>query len=224
MNACLLLLGLLASVVVGGCMLATAKEEYRDDFAIMKPAVDHTELVLDNINGTVSIAGVDGLQQVEIAGVKIAKASTIESAKEEVARISINVDDSGPALRVKTEQPNGSLGVSYTVNYQIRVPHGWKVTVKNINGDVKVRDIRNAVVATIVNGQLEWRVSRATSMARSETDRSPATSLLQPTAPSSWRLSTDRRWKPLRPVRRPTNNLIGRKLIWTIGRPKSIDC
>jgi hypothetical protein len=98
-------------------MLATAKEEYRDDFAIMKPAVGHTELVLDNINGTVSIAGVDGLQQVEITGVKIAKASTIGSAKEEVARISINVDDSGPALRVKTEQPNGSLGVSYTVNY-----------------------------------------------------------------------------------------------------------
>lgn len=155
MKASLLLLGPLASVVVGGCMLATAKEEYRDDFAIMKPAVGHTELVLDNINGTVSIAGVDGLQQVEIAGVKIAKASTIGSAKEEVARISINVDDSGPALRVKTEQPNGSLGVSYTVNYQIRVPRGWKVTVKNVNGDVKVRDIRNAAVATIVNGQLD---------------------------------------------------------------------
>ena len=151
MKASLLLLGLLASVVVGGYMLATAK----DDFAIIKPAVGHTELVLDNINGTVSIAGVDGLQQVEIAGVKIAKASTIGSAKEEVARISINVDDSGPALRVKTEQPNGSLGVSYTVNYQIRVPRGWKVTVKNVNGDVKVRDIRNAAVATIVNGQLD---------------------------------------------------------------------
>lgn len=155
MKASLLLLALLALVVVGGCMLATAKEEYRDDFAIMKPAVGHTELVLDNINGTVSIAGVDGLQQVEIAGVKIAKASTIGSAKEEVARISINVDNSGPALRIKTEQPNGSLGVSYTVNYQIRVPRGWKVTVKNVNGDVKVRDIRNAAVATIVNGQLD---------------------------------------------------------------------
>ena len=90
----------------------------------------------------------------EIAGVKIAKASTIGSAKEEVARISINVDNSGPALRVKTEQPNGRLGVSYTVNYQIRVPRGWKVTVKNVNGDVKVRDIRNAAVATIVNGGL----------------------------------------------------------------------
>jgi hypothetical protein len=62
--------------------------------------------------------------------VKIAKASTIEAAKEEVVRISINVDDSGPALRVKTEQPNGSLGVSYTVNYQIRVPRGSKVTVR----------------------------------------------------------------------------------------------
>src|ERR671930_1362434 len=155
MKASLLLLGLLASVVVGGCILATAKKEYRDDFAIMKPAVDHTELVLDNINGTVSVAGVDGLQQVEIAEEKSAKAITIGSAKEEVARISINVDDSGPALRVKTEQPNGSLGVSYTVNYQIRVPRGWKVTVKNVNGDVKVRDIRNAAVATIVNGQLE---------------------------------------------------------------------
>ena len=155
MKASLLLFGLLASVVVGGCMLATAKEEYRDGFEIMKPTVGHTELVLDNINGTVSIAGVDGLQQVEIVGVKIAKARTIESAKEEVARISINVDDSGPALRVKTEQPNGSLGVSYTVNYQIRVPRGWKVTVKNVNGDVKVRDIRNAAVATIVNGQLD---------------------------------------------------------------------
>jgi hypothetical protein len=61
-DSLLLLLGLLASVVVGGCMLATAKEEYRDDFAILKPAVGHTELVLDNINGTVSIAGVDSLQ------------------------------------------------------------------------------------------------------------------------------------------------------------------
>jgi DUF4097 and DUF4098 domain-containing protein YvlB len=147
--------GLLASVVVGGCMSATAKEEYRDDFTIMEPAVGHMELVLDNINGTVSMAGVDGLQQVEIAGVKIAKASTIESAKEEVDRISINVDDSGPALRVTTEQPNGNLSVSYTVNYQIRLPRGWKVTVKNVNGDVKIRDIRNAAAATIVNGQLD---------------------------------------------------------------------
>ncbi|MCA1852000.1 MAG: DUF4097 domain-containing protein [Beggiatoa sp.] len=111
--------------------------------------------MLDNINGTVSMAGVDGLQQVEIAGVKIVKASTIESAKEEVDRISINIDDSGPALRVTTEQPNGNLSVSYTVNYQIRLPRGWKVTVKNVNGDVKIRDIRNAAAATIVNGQLD---------------------------------------------------------------------
>ncbi|MGH9957591.1 MAG: DUF4097 family beta strand repeat-containing protein [Pyrinomonadaceae bacterium] len=155
MKTSLLLLGLLALVVVGSGMLATTKKEYLNDFAIVKPAVGHTELVLDNINGTVSIVGVDGLQQVGIAGVKIAKASTTESAKEEATRISINVEDSGPALRVKTKQPNGSLSVSYTVNYQIRVPRGWKVTVNNVNGDVKVRDIRNAAAATIVNGQLD---------------------------------------------------------------------
>jgi DUF4097 and DUF4098 domain-containing protein YvlB len=50
---------------------------------------------------------------------------------------------------------SGNLSVSYTVNYPIRLPRGWKVTVKNVNGDLKVRDISNAAAATIVNGQLD---------------------------------------------------------------------
>jgi DUF4097 and DUF4098 domain-containing protein YvlB len=42
-----------------------------------------------------------------------------------------------------------------TPSTMIRVPRGWKITVKNVNGDVKVRHIRNSAVATIVNGRLD---------------------------------------------------------------------
>lgn len=149
---------LLAAMLFAGCSIninsSDSQEEYSEDFSLYVPVASYSGFSVNNVNGTVSITGVDGLDQVEITGQKIVRDETRAGAKSHVGDISIDILTTGSTLNVRTTQPNSSNGRTYEVDYEIRVPREWKVSVTDVNGTVQVADVTNSVDVILTNGTL----------------------------------------------------------------------
>ena len=144
---------LMACAAAFGYLYAGPSQEYREEFSYNKEASGN-RLTLSNINGGVTITGVDGLGSVEIKGVKVVRDHSIEAAKSHIGDITIDMSATSSGLMVKTVQPDGATSREYSVEYQVRVPSGWQVSVENVNGDVKVASINNGVSIDLVNGEV----------------------------------------------------------------------
>jgi DUF4097 and DUF4098 domain-containing protein YvlB len=148
-------------IVIGfvalGCKVLGPQVEAREAFSYSKPASQKRELVLDNINGDIVITGVDDLTAVEITGTKIVKAPTAAAAREHLGDITIDVAALDTTIEVSTDQPDGGMGRSYHVSYQIKVPSTWTVRVENVNGNVQVVGMKSAVETSITNGNFQAR-------------------------------------------------------------------
>jgi len=126
--------------------------EYRESFLLTQTVGSRNELLLGNVNGSVTVIGVDTLTDVRISGTKIVKDQTVDEAHRHIGDIQITVSEDASVLTVKTVQPNTTSGRTYQVDYQILIPRKWKVTVANVNGNVEIGGIQNTVLATTVNG------------------------------------------------------------------------
>jgi DUF4097 and DUF4098 domain-containing protein YvlB len=128
------------------------QEKYQEEFSFTKPLAGLSELTVSNVNGSIEVIGVDGLGEVQISGMKIVKAEDAESARNHIGDIRIDIAESSPALRVATDLPGGKRGISYQVNYEIRVPGNWKVSAENTNGSVTINTVHGGMNAEVTNG------------------------------------------------------------------------
>ncbi len=126
--------------------------EYRENFLYTKAVGVKTELFITNVNGTITVIGVDTLSDARISGTKIVKDQSEDAAIQHMADISIDVQESQSALTIKTLQPSTSDRRTYQVNYDVMVPSSWRVTVSNVNGNVDIQNFRNTVTSSVVNG------------------------------------------------------------------------
>ncbi|MBS1911762.1 MAG: hypothetical protein JST22_07235 [Bacteroidetes bacterium] len=145
---------LFASIFVAACNVFPARVEVKEDFSFSKPVAGHSALTLTNVNGTVTVTGVDGLTSAEIKGVRIVGGSSHGDASSHLADLKVDVSESGETIVVKTEQPSVGFRNSYTVNYNIRVPKNWQVRTENVNGDVTIASITRDVNASVTNGDI----------------------------------------------------------------------
>ncbi|MCL5268774.1 MAG: DUF4097 family beta strand repeat-containing protein [Bacteroidetes bacterium] len=143
-------------IFFAGCSIninnSDSQAEYREDFSFYIPVTNYDEISVSNINGSITIIGVDGLDQVEVTGEKIVSDEFFDQAKSHITDISVDIVSSGSLLGVRTTQPNTSGNRTYQVDYEIRVPSGWAVSVTDVNGTIEVDNIINSVSATLTNG------------------------------------------------------------------------
>lgn len=126
--------------------------EYRENFLYTRVVSGKTEIFISNVNGTITVIGVDTLSEVRISGTKIVKDQSEETAMRHMVDITVDVQESPSALTIRTLQPSTSEGRTYQVNYEVMVPSSWKVTVNNVNGNVDIQNFRNTVTSSVVNG------------------------------------------------------------------------
>ncbi|MCX6134577.1 MAG: hypothetical protein NTU47_12245 [Ignavibacteriales bacterium] len=142
--------------LISGCQIndydAGQDFEHRENFLYTRAVAGKTELFVANINGSVTVIGVDTLGEARISGTKIVKDQSEDAATRHMIEIAIDVQESPSALTIKTLQPNTGGGRTYEVNYEILVPTAWKTTVANVNGDIVIHNFRNAVTSSVVNG------------------------------------------------------------------------
>jgi hypothetical protein len=126
--------------------------EYRENFLFTKAVAGKSEVFITNVNGTITIIGVDTLGEARISGTKIVKDESEDAAMRHMVDITVDVQESSSALTIKTLQPSTSERRTYQVNYEVMVPNSWRVTVSNVNGNVDIQNFRNTVTSSVVNG------------------------------------------------------------------------
>jgi hypothetical protein len=126
--------------------------EYRENFLYTRAVSGKTEIFITNVNGTITVIGVDTLGEARISGTKIVKDQSEDAAMQHMVDITIDVQESPSALTIKTLQPNTSGRRTYQVNYEVMVPSSWRVTVSDVNGNVDIQNFRNTVTSSVVNG------------------------------------------------------------------------
>jgi hypothetical protein len=123
-------------------------------------AGSRTALNVNAINGPVTIQGEAGLDSIIITGVRRVESESTQDARDHLPDLLLILDpNSSSTFTVRTEQPHETHGRNYVVEYSIRIPLAWQVTVANINGDVTLDSLGgNAVVSEQCGSVHLWDV------------------------------------------------------------------
>jgi hypothetical protein len=143
---------LTASLLLTGCVGFggfPGGNAYRESVDLSRPLSANGEVILENTNGSVRIATWDE-PRVRIEATKGAPTETA------LHNIEVVVEGEGDRVSVRTRLPRHHLfGPSGQVEYRLTVPHGARVSVKNVNGAVEVDGVQGDLRATTVNGSVE---------------------------------------------------------------------
>lgn len=150
-----------AAMLVSGFAFADVTEELTFTYGM-----DYgSRISLENINGNITVIGVQGTE-VEVIAVKKA------DSQEHLDKLEITIDHSGDALRIETEHPSRGIfnwgNNNASVTFTLRVPEDANLeTIESVNGNVTISGVAGIVKASTVNGRIE--ASDLSSDARIET-------------------------------------------------------
>ncbi len=99
------------------------KEKHEEKFAKTVSLAKEGEVVLVNISGQIDVKTWDR-GEVKIDALKVSKASTLEKAKENAAKVKIVVKKEGNILKIETEYPESKKewkqdSINVSVNYNV---------------------------------------------------------------------------------------------------------
>jgi hypothetical protein len=112
------------------------------------------ELQIENRNGPISLAAVDG-DAVDVRVVRTARAATEAAARDLLTKIEIRETVQPAAIRIQTEGVEGLLiGVEWELHYFVRAPRNATVRARARNGAVTAAGFGGRVVLTSTNGNV----------------------------------------------------------------------
>jgi len=114
-----------------------------------------TRLVLRAINGTVAVTGNMPAGTVIVEGVRRVRSDNIDDARDRLNDISVRIAELGNVVNVTTEHLEDPDGRSYEVDYRVFVPPAFQVDVEQVNGEIRIQELRDEIVVNSVNGSVE---------------------------------------------------------------------
>src|SRR4030042_622931 len=87
--------------------------------------------------------------QVKIEALKVSQASSLEKAKENAAKVTIEVVQEGSLLRIETKYPKsdkfwGGESVNVSVGYRLWIPEKAALKAQHISGDINAEALGGA--------------------------------------------------------------------------------
>ena len=124
---------------------ALAKEKYEEKFEKTMALAKDGKVDISNISGDI-VAMSWNQDQVKIEALKISKADSLEKAKENAAKVKIEIAQEGNVLRIETkypkgEKPWGGESTDVSVDYKIWIPERAALKAHSISGDVTAEAI-----------------------------------------------------------------------------------
>jgi hypothetical protein len=113
-----------------------------------------TRLVLSGINGTVSVSDNIAPGTVIVEGVRRVRSDNIADARDRLNHISVRIVEIGNVVNVSTKHLKDPEGRLYEVDYRVFVPPTFRADIEQVNGEISVRELRNAIVVSNVNGSV----------------------------------------------------------------------
>ncbi len=155
------LAGFAAAIVLVALVAAPAlaEQKFEEKFEKTVPLSKTGLFTLSNVSGDIQVMTWKEAQ-VKIEALKVSKADTADKAKENAAKVTIEVAGEADAVRVETKYPKGggsfwggdSLKVS--VDYKVWVPEQAGVEIKSVSGDVSVAAIGGKAKIDSVSGNV----------------------------------------------------------------------
>ena len=153
---------LAAFVVAFVAAPALAEQKFEEKFEKTVPLSKTGTLYLSNISGQIEVLTWKDAQ-VKIEALKTSKADTLDKAKENAAKVTIEVTNEADRVSVETKYPKriggfwGGDSVNVSVDYKVWVPEQAAVEVKSVSGDVKVAPIGGKAKIDSVSGTVGLR-------------------------------------------------------------------
>ena len=153
--------GLALALVLLTTAAARAAEKYEEKFSRTEPLDRDGRVYLGNISGDIEVTTWKE-NQVKIEAVKTARAGSLEKAKEDAAKVTIEVRQEAGTLRIEARYPRergfwGGDSVNVSVDFKLVVPDGASVEVNSISGDVKMKELGGRAKVRSVSGDVEVR-------------------------------------------------------------------
>jgi DUF4097 and DUF4098 domain-containing protein YvlB len=147
----------LTFVLALGASAAAEKEKYEEKFTKTESLDRDGRVTISNVSGRIEVRSWDE-NQVKIDAVKISRADSLEKAKENAAKVAIEVTKTGNMLRIETRYPDSKLfrnnNLNVSVEYVILVPDRAEVKTKNVSGAVEARGIGGRLEIDVTSGSV----------------------------------------------------------------------
>ena len=127
----------------------------KEAFSLGVAIGDQTQIVVEAINGTITINGVAETDSMRITGQRSVGSESMEDAEENLQNLLVNVQDLTSEFFIGTVQPLETGGRNFVVDYNITLPENFKLFVLQINGVIDIESIDNAITVSTVNGEIE---------------------------------------------------------------------
>jgi hypothetical protein len=140
----------LSFLVLAGCDIESFVDstQYKEDFHESHPMKAGSRLYLENMNGSIEIAGWDQ-ETADISGTKYAGNESAMKA------IKVDIVSSGDSLRIRTIAPSGRWG-NMGARYVIRVPRKTSLErIESSNGRIGVSGLDATARLETSNGSIE---------------------------------------------------------------------
>jgi len=138
------------------------KEETRQTLKFSNPAAAK-EVEVDNVNGSITVAGYDG-NEVQLVAHKTIYARSPEKEQEAQQDVQLEISEKGNSLRLYVDGPfrcencRGKRYSGYEVNFnfELKIPRDADFYLKTVNdGDIKVADVTGEYEVENINGGIE---------------------------------------------------------------------
>jgi len=139
---------------------ALAEQKFEEKFEKTVPLTRTGRLYLSNISGNIAIMTWKDAQ-VRIEALKTSKAGSLDKAKENAAKVTIEVTSEADIVRVETPYPKrqgsfwGSDSVNVSVDYKLWIPEQAGVEIVSVSGDVDVAPIGGPAKIKCVSGNVD---------------------------------------------------------------------
>jgi DUF4097 and DUF4098 domain-containing protein YvlB len=149
-----IVIGAVLAFLLVGAGLAVASEKYEEKFTKTESLALDGRVMLSNISGDVVVKTWDKAE-VKIDAVKSSRASSAEAAKENAAKVTIEVDKSDNTVRIKVRYPEGKhKNLNVSVDFDLMIPNKASLDANTVSGDVEVEKIGGGLKAGTVSGDV----------------------------------------------------------------------
>jgi DUF4097 and DUF4098 domain-containing protein YvlB len=129
------------------------------EFSFEQAVANQRRLVLEAINGTITITGVAGPDVVTVEGTREVHAKTVDEAEQGLPEVQVDVEKFEEEIVVRTIQPQDNQRRNFVVNYEISLPWTLAVLVTSANGNIDATHTDGSVSVQLSNGNVGARVA-----------------------------------------------------------------
>ncbi len=135
----------------GGFSLGVAAGKAQETWTRSYKLAPGGRLELINTNGKISAEPAEG-DSIEVSGVRTAKASSDEAAKELLSKVEMREEVGLSSVRIEVRTPRFSGMSGHSVEWTIKVPKGVNVDLRTVNGGVRLNGLQGDIAAKTTNG------------------------------------------------------------------------